>query len=103
MHIFENVGTLGCDPLTKYQAAQQYLQVTAKFEADHSQDYCGTAVIIAQSRKTSEVKSHLKLTSKLQKEHPDFFIGTEKQFCLDFDLIFAIFLLSIRYLLTIPK
>ena len=74
--------SLGCDPLTKYQAAQQYLQVTAKFEADHLQDYCGTAVIIAQSRKTSEVESHLKLTSKLQKEHPDFFLGAVLEFSI---------------------
>ena len=66
---------IGCDPLTKYQAAQQYLQVTSKFEADHSQDYCGTAVIIAQSRKNSEIKADLKLTSDLQKEHPGFFLG----------------------------
>ena len=66
---------LGCDPLTKYQAAQQYLQVTSKFEADHSQDYCGTAVIIAQSRKNSEIKADLKLTADLQKEHPGFFLG----------------------------
>ena len=66
---------LGCDPLTKYQAAQQYLQVTSKFEADHSQNYCGTAVIIAQSRKNSEIEADLKLTADLQKEHPGFFLG----------------------------
>ncbi len=68
---------LGCAPLSKYEAARAYLEVTTQFEQDHSSDYCGTAVIIAQSRKvsTSVVDTHLKLAAELQEKHPEFFIG----------------------------
>lgn len=68
---------LGCRPLTKYEAAQQYREVTAQFEADHSEDFCGTSVIIAQSRKVSStiVDTHLKLAAELQEQYPDFFVG----------------------------
>ena len=68
---------LGCSPLTKYEAAQQYLEVTSQFESDHIHDYCGTAVIIAQSRKASPsvVDTHLRLAAELQSHHPEFFIG----------------------------
>ena len=67
----------GCNPLTKYQAAREYLFVTSQFEKDHSEDYCGTAIIIAQSRKNSEINSHLKLTTELQTKYPDFVLGTK--------------------------
>ena len=67
----------GCYPLTKKQAAQEYLFVTSQFEKDHSEDYCGTAIIIAQSRKNSEIESHLKLTTELQRKYPDFVLGTK--------------------------
>ena len=67
----------GCDPLKKHQAAEQYLLITSQFEADHYQDYCGTAIIIAQSRKNSDIESHLSLTSELQQKYPEFILGTK--------------------------
>ncbi len=60
----------GCRPLSKVEAAQAYLDITAKFEADHADEYCGTSVIIAQSRKVSSsiVDTHLKLAAELQEQ-----------------------------------
>lgn len=68
---------LGCRPLSKYEAAQQYIQVTSQFEADHRNDFCGASVIIAQSRKVSSaiVDTHLKLAAELQDQYPEFFVG----------------------------
>lgn len=66
-----------CSPLSKVQAAEEYLKVTQQFENDHAHDFCGTSVIIAQSRKSSleNVETHLNLAVELQKANPDFFLG----------------------------
>ena len=41
---------MGCGPLTKYEAAKAYLEVTKQFEIDHNQDFCGTSIIIGMKK-----------------------------------------------------
>ena len=41
---------MGCGPLTKYEAAKAYMEVTEQFERDHNQDFCGTSIIIGNDK-----------------------------------------------------
>ena len=67
----------GCNPLTKHQVAQLFMKITSQFEKDHSGNFCGASVIIAQSRtsKSITIDHNLKLTAELQGKYPHFFVG----------------------------